>query len=940
MCAFVTELHQCHSPQCRKALPLFMSLLPSKREIIVIDDDDHEKGETKNVAQGEQDGKAQKETKSEDTKPSATTAKESTGVASLQQILPHLSHKVILKQLRACNGDLEQAADQLLRSTTTVSSVRRPKKARSTIEGAKKLLQPTQRALFVKAKPRSAAKYAEKAEDIDNPNTELSVEWHAAYQKALRSESKVFFDATFGPVPSSLHGRQDVTTKDDTIQCRCGIPAAARQVQSDGPNYGRFYLCCGLVLRQKRRAAVALVKADSPVAKDSPRKQPCQFFQWDVHGSLNGGYASSSRFGLMGWQAFGVQATKKDLDDTYLTPTFCLYKNRIGPEQVQQGAIGNCWFLSALAVVAEKPYLVRQILPHTTLNRVGCYQVNLCLDGAWQTVLVDSHLPVIYRDVSKQPIVHRKKREGIPVPNQPGVVAVPAFCAAPQGQLWPALVEKAYAKVHGSYQQLSGGFIAEGLSDLTGAPCETILLEEVDAQLLWARLLSFAQAGFCMGVATSGRTATRGLVNCHAYSILDVLQLDNVVVGEQAKLTDYFGTKASPAAKVSSSSSSPPRKTSTSTIRLVRIRNPWGTREWKGDWSAQSVQWTHKLRQRLPDSWKQGDGTFFMSFEDMLKNFNHLDVCKTQPGWHHTGETGSWGHTMDPLRSSKQFYRLKANVTTMAFISLIQPKKRANTHTTYWYTDPSLVILKRPIGCTTWTETASCSLSGVQRITTADILLEGGKFEYMCVPFSCGAPSDDTPFRIIVYSAKPVKIQSVASNNEKDVLPPILAGIHGYLLQSEFNLTYPLGQKALLLCSPTNGGCYFVGLNASPYYVSLRLTIHCTTGILNLYGDTRASTLDIAPGSQKILFVLSGTGKSSSTATQCPFRYTSAVETKAGKATSAAIPMTTFHLGASVPLSTTGERLAAMMAGELPLEGCRGEDCLDTYAWIPQIGKF
>ena len=48
------------------------------------------------------------------------------------------------------------------------------------------------------------------------------------------------------------------------------------------------------------------------------------------------------------------------------------------------------------------------------------YQINMCLDGMWQAIIVDSYLPVIYRNVvsdSKSASVNRqnRKREGFPV---------------------------------------------------------------------------------------------------------------------------------------------------------------------------------------------------------------------------------------------------------------------------------------------------------------------------------------------------------------------------------------------------------------------------------------------------------------------------------------------------------------------------------------------
>jgi calpain-15 len=54
----------------------------------------------------------------------------------------------------------------------------------------------------------------------------------------------------------------------------------------------------------------------------------------------------------------------------------------------------------------------------------------------------------------------------------------PCFTKAKGNELWVLVLEKVWAKVHGSYERIEAGFSHEVMRDLTGAPSYDVEIEE------------------------------------------------------------------------------------------------------------------------------------------------------------------------------------------------------------------------------------------------------------------------------------------------------------------------------------------------------------------------------------------------------------------------------------------------------------------------------
>ncbi|KAH8051317.1 calcium-dependent cysteine-type endopeptidase [Aureococcus anophagefferens] len=285
-------------------------------------------------------------------------------------------------------------------------------------------------------------------------------------------------------------------------------------------------------------------------------------------------------------------------------------------DDIRQGGVGNCWLVCALSVLADvAPWTLRDAVLTKDYNPAGAYQVRLCLAGAWHTVLVDDLFPT----------------------NALGCLA---YLKAARRALWAPLVEKAAAKLHGSYEVLAGGTFAEAFHMLTGFPVQQLRLDaytstggaaakaflegpdmpadrlaEVraalaeafdgrypggadDAELeFFAMLYSYKESGFAVGASTfvsDGALEVEmrglGLQTRHAYGVLDVATYDDA--------------------------------------RLVKLRNPNGVALWKGPWSRDDASRMTKDARRALGLDGEDRGVFWMAVGDFLNYFVELTVCR------------------------------------------------------------------------------------------------------------------------------------------------------------------------------------------------------------------------------------------------------------------------------------------------------------------------
>lgn len=190
--------------------------------------------------------------------------------------------------------------------------------------------------------------------------------------------------------------------------------------------------------------------------------------------------------------------------------------------------------------------------------------------------------------------------------------------------MWVLLIEKAFAKFCGGYSELKGGHAMWAMAVITGDhvfrleydedkhcwarwdieyleaktnPKKDWLLkdskERFDHEKIWSLLEEYDKHDALITASVSNRKEhideQKGIVEGHTYTIKEVVSIQQ--------------------------------------FRLLNLRNPWGSYEWKGDWSDDSKLWN-----KYPDIAKQlnfqaaDDGMFWMEYKDFFRIYNVICI--------------------------------------------------------------------------------------------------------------------------------------------------------------------------------------------------------------------------------------------------------------------------------------------------------------------------
>ncbi|XP_065219426.1 calpain-C [Planococcus citri] len=268
---------------------------------------------------------------------------------------------------------------------------------------------------------------------------------------------------------------------------------------------------------------------------------------------------------------------------------------------VSAGKMGDKWLVSCLGVLYLTKGLFYRVVPadqtFSNSDYAGVFRFRLWWCGEWVEVLVDDRLPTVTGKLAFLQSQH-------------------------SDQFWPGLLEKAYAKLHGSYEALKYGTLLDGLADLTGGITESINIRQDSTTC--GRMLNKLLDMTSLVTCTVQPSTTTPQIRTYTEKLANGIQIGTNYRLYSVERVETFNGEP---------------------VQLIKLKNPITVSgEYIGAWSRDSTEWDEvppHEKERLGVK-HTSDGEFWISYSDFVKTFTHLEVVhldnetsRDEPSLHH-----------------------------------------------------------------------------------------------------------------------------------------------------------------------------------------------------------------------------------------------------------------------------------------------------------------
>lgn len=193
------------------------------------------------------------------------------------------------------------------------------------------------------------------------------------------------------------------------------------------------------------------------------------------------------------------------IDDIYDAPLF--QDNLIHPDYIQQGELGDCYLLASFSRVAERSYIIPSLFETSIPNRI--------LGSVHDSLNIKSGAVVIYFNCfgKKTPVLIDTL---MPIKNGKLRFSKPSD---KNFSPWFCLIEKAYAKLYGSYSNIISGTLPHAMYNMFGYYPKNKIFSRLrndsekffSDQQIFEKMLKYQQKGAVMATSITYSDLQKGV---------------------------------------------------------------------------------------------------------------------------------------------------------------------------------------------------------------------------------------------------------------------------------------------------------------------------------------------------------------------------------------------------------------------------------------------